>query len=380
MFRQLFRPIPLAALVVVLSGSAVAAEPMSFPGADWDEAPPASQGVDAFKLAAAMEYLAGNTGRDGTNEALIVRRGRLIWHGPRIDKVHGVWSCTKSFTSTVAGLLIEDGKCTLDTPARDHMPVLAQTYPAVTLRHFTTMTSGYRAVGDEPRGSYIHGPSRTWFQPNASPQFAPPGSKFAYWDSAMNEFGLVLTRIAGEPIADLFRRRVAEPIGMNPKAWRWGDFGNVGGLGVKVNGGSGNSGSHIYLSAREMARFGHLFLNRGRWRGKQLVSAAWVDAATRVHVPADLPHGQPECSIDGRGVYGFNWWVNGTKPDGKRKWPAAPPGTFAASGFNNNQCFVVPEWEMVAVRLGLDGNVSDSVWSEFFARLAMAVKTEGDSS
>jgi hypothetical protein len=57
------------------------------------------------------------------------------------------------------------------------------------------------------------------------------------------------------------------------------------------------------------------------------------------------------------------------KADGKRMWPAAPPRAFAASGFNNNKCFVIPEWRMVVVRLGLDGNVEDGVWSAFLGKL-----------
>ncbi|MBI2479921.1 MAG: hypothetical protein HYV60_15205, partial [Planctomycetia bacterium] len=126
----------------------------------------------------------------------------------------------------------------------------------------------------------------------------------------------MLTRAAGEPLEALFKRRIADPIGINPKAWDWGDFATVDG--VVVNGGSGNSGKHITISAREMARLGHLFLNKGNWNGKQLISAAWIDAATSVQVPAETPLGHPESNIDGRGVYGFNWWTNGAQPGGER--------------------------------------------------------------
>ena len=150
-------------------------------------------------------------------QLVIVRNGRLIWEGADADEVHGVWSCTKSFTSTVLGLLIDDGKCRLDSLASEFLPDLAGSYPDVTLRHFASMTSGYRAVGDEPRGGYTHGPSPTPLVPDPRPLFAPPGSRYAYWDSAMNQFAHVLTRIAGEPLEELFRRRVAEPIGMDPR-------------------------------------------------------------------------------------------------------------------------------------------------------------------
>ena len=219
-----------------------------FPGEDWQPAEPHTQGVDASKLQAAVSYLQANAPGDDVTELVIIRNRRLIHQGPDIDKMHGIWSCTKSFTSTVLGLLVDEGKCSPNTRARDHVPEMSATYPEVTLRHFTTMTSGYRAVGDEPRGGYTHGPSQTPFQPNPEPLF-PPGTKYAYWDSAMNQFGHVLTRIADEPIEELFKRRIADPIGMHRDKWDWGDFGKVNG--ITVNGGSGNNGKHLQISARE---------------------------------------------------------------------------------------------------------------------------------
>jgi CubicO group peptidase (beta-lactamase class C family) len=162
---------------------------------------------------------------------------------------------------------------------------------------------------------------------------------------------------------------------MNPKQWTWGDFGEVNGL--VVNGGSGNSGKHIQISAREIARLGLLYLNRGKWGDRQLIPAEWVEQATRVQVPAETPLGHPESGIDGPGMYGFNWWVNGVKPDGERKWPDVPVGTFSASGHNNNDMFVIPEWDTVVVRLGLDqgsdGAISDATYNEFLKRVGAAI-------
>src|SRR5262245_23309719 len=153
------------ALLLAALGSLASAADMVFPGKAWEEATPQSQGMDAEKLAAAIAYLKENSGRDGVNELVIIRNGRMIWNGDDVDKVHGIWSCTKSFTSTALGLLIDDGKCTLDTKAKDYVPELADKYGEITLRQLTTMTSGYRAAGDEPRGKYSHGPSSTPFVP-----------------------------------------------------------------------------------------------------------------------------------------------------------------------------------------------------------------------
>ena len=361
----------LLSIAVVGCRTPVEAEQMVFPGKNWEVASPESQRVDATKLQEATALLERTVGKDGVHELLIVRNGRVIWQGDNIDKVHGIWSFTKAFTSTTLGLLIDDGKCALDTKAKDVLHLMAETYPEVTMRHFTTMTSGYRALNDEPRGTYLHGPSKTSFLPNPEPLFIPPGTKFAYWDSAMNQFANVLTHIAGESLEELFQRRIADPIGMNRSNWNWGDLGIEGGF--TINGGSGNNGGAMKISARETARFGLLFLNRGKWNGKQLLSERWMDEATRVQVSASVPHGFAPRDDEGPGEYGFNWWVNGVKPDGKRKFPGAPPGTYCGAGHNNNYCFVIPEWNMVIVRLGLDGNARDRVWSDFLAKVGEAL-------
>ena len=160
---SLFAPFLVAAI-------ARSAQPTIFPAEKWEEATPASQGVDPEKLKAAVDLLARTVGTDTAKELVIIRNGRLIWKGDDIDKRHGVWSATKSFTSTVLGLLISDGKCTLDTRLAEVLPEMKTHYPNVTLRHLTTMTSGYRAVGDTTTGTYKHGPSTTPFEPGLLPK------------------------------------------------------------------------------------------------------------------------------------------------------------------------------------------------------------------
>lgn len=156
-----------------------------------------------------------------------------------------------------------------------------------------------------------------------------------------------------------FKHRIADPIGMNAEAWTWGDFGLVDGL--RINGGSGNGGKHVQISARELARFGHLMLNRGRWRDRQLIPEDWVRQATSVQVPASMKNAWIKSGIVGPGQYGFNWWRNAPDADGKLTWPGAPEDTFAAQGHNNNKLYVIPSWQMVIVRLGLDE--ADRKWS-----------------
>jgi CubicO group peptidase (beta-lactamase class C family) len=193
----------------------------------------------------------------------------------------------------------------------------------------------------------------------------------------MNQFANVLTRIAGEPLKQVFTRRIAREIGMSSEEWDWGDFGEAGG--IVVNGGSGNNNKHVLISSRQLARLGHLFLNGGAWNGKRLISAGWVGSATRTQVAADVPMGHRESGIAGPGTYGFNWWTNGVKPDGKRKWPGVPDSSYSASGHNNNDMFVIPAWGVVVVRLGLDQSgkggfeIADEVYAEFLQKLGAAI-------
>ena len=342
-----------------------------FPGTDWAKADPESQRVDPAQLKAAVEYLDRSLGEyGGAGTLFIVRHGYVIWAGPDSDRQYQIYSATKSFTSAVLGLLIDDGKVTLSTLAEDLAPDLAGQYPAVTLRHFATMTSGYDSVG----GSYEFDSQRrgdSWNPGPPAPPIFPPGTKFRYWDDAMMQFGTVLTKAAGRPLDQLFKVRIADPIGMT--RWQWTENDSATGRVLSWTGG-------IRTSSQELARFGHLFLNRGNWNGRQLVSAAWIAQATTVQVPTTIPNDDLPRSR-GSGVYGYNWWVNGVKPDGQRLWPAAPPETYFANGLHNNVCIVVPQWNMVIARTNggrKDGAANtpanvDEIWSGFFSRLAVSV-------
>ncbi len=331
-----------------------------FPQNDWIVTSPESQGVNSEKLEKAMSYLESICGKDGVSQSMVIRNGYLIWKGTDTDKMHNVYSCTKTFTGTVLGLLIDDGKCSLETKAKDYIQELGKFYPDLTLRHFTTLTSGYESFGR--RSPFIQD----------FPLFES-GTKFHYCDSSMNQFANVLTQIAQEPVKDIFKRRIADPIGMDPSKWRWEDFGIVDGL--LVNGGSGSQAKGIHISAREFARFGLLFLNSGNWNGKQLISKKWVEQATSPRVDVSIPPYNHRAWYTGLiGAYGFNWWVNGKRRDGKRRWPDAPTKTAAAQGNYNNYCFIIPEWSMVFVRMGTDKRINNDLYTYFFAKLRLAIE------
>lgn len=372
----------ISATFADLTGSAVlnvrrVRPPTVFPGETWETHSPEEEGVDGSMLDDAFAYLEERSFEDGVEEVAVIRNGYLIWEGSDADNVHRTWSVGKAFTSTAMGLLIENGLCALDDFASEWEPLLESAYSSVLLEHFSTMTSGYDAVGG-PRWDSSNPELGDWsgspYEPG-TPLFAP-GSEYLYWDEAMMMFARVLTRIAGEDLYELIHRRIGEPIGMT---WDWETEGDLDGTTIRQ--GSG----FVVLNALELARFGHLFLNEGAWDGEQLLNVDWVRAATQPQVSATTTLFETTAwiddhvGIDGRGIYGYHWWSNGIKADGTRNLPDAPLGTFYRTGYNHNMLFVIPEWNMVITRLGQDGNPDNrtEIWNEVLRQIGEALLDEG---
>ena len=337
-----------------------------FPKDVWGISAPKGQGVDQGKMLAALNYLESECNHNGIKEVIIVRNGYIIFDGGQTDSIHNIWSCSKTFTSTVLGLLIDDGKISLDDKVARFEPLLENEYPDVTFRHFASMTSGYSAKGGSrwPDQTYADW-SWTVYDPD-TPYFAP-GTAYAYWDEAQMTFGRALTQVLQQPMEAYLKEKVTNQIGME---WRWGTEKEV--HGIPIN----NGCTGVMLNAKNLARWGWLFCNQGSWDGTQLISKNWVNQATAVQVPNSIPVGETDRdNVVGPGCYGFNWWVNGMKADGQWKLPGAPEDTYFASGFNNNKCFVIPSWKMVVIRMGEDVNLpeADKIYGNFLARLGKAV-------
>lgn len=359
------------AMIAVLMGLSAASRgevQIVFPGTNWQEATPESQGIDSAKLKEAAAGL-------DVPQLVIVRHGYLIWRGPQADAYHEIYSSTKVFTSTCLGLVYDDGKCQLDEPMVKYLPEWSQAYPIyskVTLRYLASMRGGTRGKLGFVGAGQRWGDPITYVTEPDEPEFQPAGSQVAYQDSNVHLLGrIVAMHLAHEPLKDLFKRRVADPIGMSH--WDWGISGTVEGMTHYNAAGTpalkGNGG--IRITPLDVARFALLFLNRGNWNGKQLLSTAFVDEATRNQVPVTTPG---RSSKGWSGAYGFYWYTNGILSDGKRRWPSAPAGTYAAQGGGSNRFYVIPEWNMVVVTLGSSDpemRVGQSI-DDFFVRVAAA--------
>jgi CubicO group peptidase (beta-lactamase class C family)/murein DD-endopeptidase MepM/ murein hydrolase activator NlpD len=346
----------------------------AFPGEEWTEATPESQHVDATKLLEAVAYMDANFGPDGARELAIVRNGYLIHSGPDSDAYHNTWSCTKTFTSTVLGVLAADGACSLDDPAVKHLSELAEQYPAyaqIRLRHLASMSSGYQGQIVNVSAEQPWGEPLSYLTPTAS--LFEAGTRVQYHDHQVFVLARILNRLAGQSIQTVFRQGIADPIGMT--RWEWGLSGQVDGIDLNNAAGTPTTPG-IQTTARQMARLGHLYLNRGRWQGRQLLPVSFVNEATRNQVPSI----GSSAFLHGR--YGFYWWTNDVRPDGRRPWPSAPPGTYTSHGHSSNFCYVIPEWDMVVVRMGTSPIASgvrgiyeiEARWDHFFAMLAEAVE------
>ena len=165
-------------------------------------------------------------------------------------------------------------------------------------------------------------------------QLQPPGTFWEYNDVRVNRLGLCALRIWNEPLPQVLRREIMDPIGSSPN-WQWHGYENswvdLNGRRVQSVPGGAHWGGGLWISALDHARFGLLMLNRGDWDGTRILSEAWIDEATT------------PCDVNDR--YGYMWWLN----TGAKAYSQSPASAFAAQGAGGNVVFVDPEDDLVIV-------------------------------
>jgi CubicO group peptidase (beta-lactamase class C family) len=369
--------------------------PKVYPGTCWEEKVPESLGVNPIALNNALSYFDKHSGGVGSDEMIIIRYGYIIWKGPAIDKKHELFSCTKIFTSTVLGIMVKDRKIKVDDLAVNYFPELdhgddgQEVYNQIRIGNLATMTSGYRSIVTDCwdlhlKGQFIESYDCTQkFTIPGIPE-STPGTVWQYNDQGVHLLGYILTKVANQSLEEVFKDRIADKIGMSD--WDWSDYGFRDGMFFNNPAGTPNNDTAsrmnevqcgIWTTAREFARLGLLYLNRGKWGDFQLLDTTYVDRAISNQVPVSLPFK----NFDLTGRYGYYWWTNGIRKDGTRPWPSAPIGTAAAHGGSRNFCFIIPEWEMVIVRMSPRWEDpipahGDPVWEGFFNRLKNGVDTD----
>jgi CubicO group peptidase (beta-lactamase class C family) len=333
---------------------------VAFPGAEWDTVDPAEAGFDPAKL----DEIAAAAEAEQSFCFLVVRHGRIAgeWYfGEETPtSAHEVFSATKSYASTLVGLAVADGLLDIDDKASEYIPEWVGTPSEdVTVRDLLSNDSGRHWDFQTDYQGLISAPDRTQFGVDLT-QDSPPDTVWAYNNSAIQTLDAVLGAVLDQEPAEYAEERIFEPIGMADSEMTLDGAGNT------------NMFFGLQSTCRDMARFGHLFLQAGRWDGDEVVPADWVEQAT----------GAPSQELNA--AYGFLWWLNrngpqpatvaatdpnaGPAPDGQAV-PGAPEDMYWAHGLGDQIISVDPGSGTVTVRLGPAAAAADTFGRADMARV-----------
>ena len=286
----------------------------------------------------------GPTKKRGGPAGLILKNGYQIASWGDIKRVDMTFSVTKSYLSTVAGLAVDQNL--ISTKEKVSTTVWETTFDGshnqqITWEHLLNQSSDWSGTlwgghdwADRPpkEGSIDDWKNR---------DFYTPGTRFEYNDVRVNLLAYSLLQVWRKPLPQVLKEHIMDPIGAST-TWRWFGYDNswtdLDGHHVQSVSGGGHSGGGIFINALDHARFGLLFLNKGAWNGKQLISQDWIEKAT-ASSPAQVN-------------YGYMWWLN--KKGTSRFWEGVPENVFYAAGFGGNFIVIVPDEELVIVTRWLE--------------------------
>lgn len=252
--------------------------------------------------------------RTNTAGFLVIKDGRIVMEryfgGANDTSTFTSWSVGKSFTSTLIGLAIADGKiASVNDPVTKYLPELKGSgYDGAPIKAILQMSSGVKF--NEEYTNTESDVNRMWVQSmvrntttlndflKTIPKEEPPGTKFVYRSADTQVLGWLVKRVTGETLADNLTRRIWGPMGMEHDATWLTDRPRPDAMEAAF--------CCINATLRDYARFGLIFLNKGMWNGKQLVPASWVEEATVAQSPQVQPGklypGDPQ-------GYGYQWWT-----------------------------------------------------------------------
>ncbi len=341
LFTHRKRGLWLAAVIVAVS-LAVASLPgcttttgPSPPGNEFEYVTPEEVGWDSELLQDAVDYAEGI----GYTAMMMLHDGKVFLEWGDVEVNYQAHSIRKPFLNALIGLAVEEGEIdpddTLgDLGIDDIPPSLTAEELTATVRMLVMSRSGvYHEAAGETQDMIDKRPERGSHE---------PGTFFYYNNFDFNSLGTIYRQETGEDIFDAFQRRIAGPIGMEDfdAAQCWYSY-------------EPEKSEHpVYkfrMSARDMARFGALYQQNGRWRGEQLVPADWVEESTTAHSVAD--------SASGTG-YGYMW---GVFPEGSLVEELIGHTGFYHTGIGVHSLVVIPGLELVVVqRMDTD----DPGWSD----------------
>lgn len=338
---------------------------------EWQTKPPNDFGIDAAKLQEAVDfakaneysgekdlriailkgfahepyhYLAGKTKKRGGPAGVILKNGFIVAQWGDVNRVDMTFSVTKSYLSTVCGLAVDEGLIP-DVKNKVGEMVWDGTFGGehnskITWEHLLHQSSdwsgslfGMKDWADRPPKE---GGVDNW----KYRELKEPGTNFEYNDVRVNVLAYSLLQVWRRPLPMILKEKIMDPIGASP-TWRWygyeNSFVNVDGIKMQSVSGGGHSGGGVFINTLDHARFGLLFLRKGSWNGKQLISQKWVDAVQISSTP------NPS--------YGYMWWIN---KQGRRHWEGVSEKVYYAAGFGGNYIVVDEENDLVIVTRWLE--------------------------
>ena len=294
----------------------------AWPGRDWQTAAPEEQGLDPNLLGQILPAIEEQ--QISLHSLLVIRHGYVVFEAYfdpyKADARHELYSVTKSFTSALVGIAVDQGAIqNLDQTVLGFFPEqsfanIDARKEVMTVRHLLTMTSGLDWLeGDATyRAMYF---SRDWAGYVFDlPMLEDPGTRFEYCSGCSHLLSAILNETTGTNVLAFAEKNLFRPIGIRDVEWETDAQGiPIGGWGLQ-------------LTPREMARLGYLYLNGGRWNGQQVVPTEWVE---------DSAHAQVETGGDL--AYGYQWWI----------YPSH--GGYAALGRAGQTILVFPDLDLVIV-------------------------------
>src|SRR5690606_5057859 len=253
---------------------------------------------------------------------MLVRHGKVVaeggWAPYSPGDVHSMYSVTKSFNSTAVGLAAEEGLLSLDALVTSFFPDLVPAQPApafqtMTVEHLLKMASGHATA---PLAAMRAAPEGQWpkaaLEPTPEP---PPGTSSLYNAGAAYVLGASVQKVTGETVEECLAPRLFEPLGISNRLW------GMSPEGVNLTEGG------LAITTEELAKFGLLYLQNGRWDGQQIVSEQWATAATSKQISTGADNGNWNYG------YGYQFWRS--------------PIGYRADGSLGQFSFVFPDQDMV---------------------------------
>jgi CubicO group peptidase (beta-lactamase class C family) len=310
-----------------LRGPEQASTPTYWPTQGWRNSTPEGQGINSSKLAEAL--LTMREKNINIHSLMIIRNGAVVvdaYFYPYDGKTaHDVASVTKSVTTTLIAIAADQGKLQLDQPMVSYFPgrTIANRdafKERITVRQLTSMSSGLDCTSERDE--------ETLREMMASPDWVQftldrkavlePGTHFVYCSPGMHLLSAVLQQATGMTALDFAHQNLFKPLGIRDVIWQTDPQGY-------------NRGSEgLYLHPHDMAKIGYLWLNKGQWEGKQIVSRDWVENS----VKAQIKTGDND-------DYGYGWRVH-----------TGDPMAYSANGRGGQHIIVVPAWNLIAVTTG----------------------------